>query len=61
MGAAASLFGPGSKPGQAMECERAHASWEIPLLVFSPGPGYERHLAGPVWDGQEYGVKGTGR
>lgn len=59
MGAAASLFGPHCKPGHAVECERAHASLEIPLPVFSPGPGYGRQLGGSAWEGQEYGVKGN--
>lgn len=48
VGAAASLFRPGSKPGQALECKRAHTSLKIPLLGFSPGPGYGRQLGGPA-------------
>lgn len=59
MGAAASLFGPRSKPGRAVECERAQASLEKPLLVFSPGPGNGRQLGGSAQEGQEYGVKGN--
>lgn len=59
MGAAASLFGPHSKPGRAVECERANAGLEIPSLVFSPGPGYGRQLGSSAQEGQEYGVKGS--
>lgn len=60
MGAAATLFGPGSKPDQAGECERAHASLEMPLLVFSPGPGGGRQLGGPEGRDRAMGSKGTG-
>lgn len=57
MGAAATLFGPGSKPGRAAECERARASLEMPLLVFAPGPGCGRQLGGPEGRGRNRGQR----
>lgn len=59
MGAAATLFGPGSKPGQAAECERARASLEMPLLLFSPGPGCGRQPGGHAERDRDMGSKGT--
>lgn len=51
VGAATSLFGPGSKPGQALECERAHTNLKIPLLGFSSALEYGRQLGGPAQRG----------